>query len=179
MKRYVALLRGINLGARNKIAMADLRDLFQALEAEDVTTYLQSGNVAFASRSGRAELSRQIERRIAQDLGLDIKVLLRTDGELAKLVAANPFATQTDPVKLHVTFLADAPAAARVRALDGQRFEPDEFRIAGPHVYLHTPQGYGRTKLNNTYFEKHLGVAATTRNWRTVTNLAELTQARA
>ena len=178
LKRYVALLRGINLGARNKIGMADLRALFENLEAEDVETYVQSGNVVFRSRTARDELGRRIERRISSELGLEIKVLLRTSAELAKLVAGNPFAKrQSDPVKLHVTFLADTPAPARVRALDRTQFEPDEFRVAGREVYLHTPNGYGRSKLSNAYFETQLGVAATTRNWKTVTALADLAQA--
>jgi uncharacterized protein (DUF1697 family) len=177
-RRYVALLRGINLGARNKIAMADLRDLFESLEAEDVTTYVQSGNVVFRSRIARDQLTRTIEERISSRLGLEIEVLLRTSAELAKLVAGNPFAkSQSDPVKLHVTFLADTPAAARVRALDTTAFEPDEFHVADREVYLHTPNGYGRSKLSNAYFEKQLGVAATTRNWKTVTALAELSGA--
>jgi uncharacterized protein (DUF1697 family) len=174
-KRYVALLRGINLGARNKIAMADLRELFGRLGAEDVATYVQSGNVVFRSRAGRSELVQEIERRIAQELGLEIRVLLRTSTELAKLVAGNPFAkSENDPLKLHATFLADTPAAARVRALDSKPFEPDDFAVAGRDVYLHTPNGYGRSKLSNAYFEKQLAVAATTRNWKTVTSLAAL-----
>jgi uncharacterized protein (DUF1697 family) len=178
LKRYVALLRGINLGARNKIAMADLRTLFEALGAEDVTTYVQSGNVVFRTRTARAQLAGQIEQRIARELGLEIRVLLRTSAELAKLAAGNPFAkAQSDPLKLHVTFLADKPAASRVRALDTTAFEPDTFRITGRDVYLHTPNGYGRSKLSNAYFEKQLGVAATTRNWKTVTKLAELSAA--
>jgi len=178
LKRYVALLRGINLGARNKIVMADLRELFEGLEAEDVTTYVQSGNVVFRSRAARAQLAGQIERQIAQDLDLEIRVLLRTNAELTKLVAGSPFAkAESDPLKLHVTFLGATPAAARVRALDETAFAPDRFRVAGAHVYLHTPNGYGRSKLSNAYFEKQLGVAATTRNWKTVTALADLAAA--
>jgi uncharacterized protein (DUF1697 family) len=177
-KRYVALLRGINLGPRNKIAMADLRALFESLGAEDATTYVQSGNVVFRHRRGRDELVREIERRIARDLKLDIRVMVRTDAELAKVVAGSPFAeNQSDPVKLHVTFLAVKPEATRVRVLDTTAFEPDEFRVAGTDVYLHTPNGYGRSKLSNAYFEKQLGVAATTRNWKTVTALAGLAAA--
>jgi uncharacterized protein (DUF1697 family) len=179
LKRYVALLRGINLGARNKIAMADLRELFVSLGAEDVTTYVQSGNVVFRARAAGERLTGQIERRIATELGLEIRVLLRTNAELAKLVAGNPFAeNQSDPVRLHVTFLAGTPNAARVRALEwkleGKQFEPDGFLVTGRHVYLHTPNGYGRSKLSNAFFEKQLDVAATTRNWKTVTTLAEL-----
>jgi uncharacterized protein (DUF1697 family) len=168
---YVALLRGINLGARNKIAMADLREFFEALGHEDVTTYVQSGNVVFRSPVRSASTLRHaIEKRIARDLGLDVSVLLRTGAGLAKVVAGAPF----DPATLHVTFLAETPDPERVRALDPARSPPDELRVVGREVYLSCPNGYGRTKLTNAYFEKQLGVAATTRNWRTVTKLAEL-----
>jgi uncharacterized protein (DUF1697 family) len=168
---HVALLRGINLGARNKIKMPDLRELFEELGAGDVSTYLQSGNVVFA---GSLEAS-AIEARIKRDLGLEIVVLIRTGADLARLVARNPFAERASDLKqLHVTFLAESPGAARVKELDPERSPPDEFHVTGRDVYLYTPNGYGRSKLSNAYFEKKLGVAATSRNWNTVTNLAEL-----
>ena len=176
MTTYVALLRGVNLGARNKVSMADLRTLFESLGAEDVQTYVQSGNVIFKSRVGGAgELTEAIERGISRELGLDIRIMLRTSERLARIVAGNPFAaSQSDGTKLHVTFLADVPERARAHRLDSVAFEPDEFRVQGREVYLHTPNGYGRSKLSNAYFEKQLDVAATTRNWNTVTKLAEL-----
>jgi uncharacterized protein (DUF1697 family) len=170
---YVALLRGINLGARNKVAMADLRALFAALGATDVATYLQSGNVVFKSTERRSDLSRAVEERLRRDLGVDVKVLLRTRRDLALVVARNPFGAR-DPASLHATFLAEKPARGRVGTLDPGRSGPDEFRVVGQTVYLHCPNGYGRSKLSNAYFEKQLGVAATTRNWKTVTALAEL-----
>ena len=178
LKTYVALLRGINLGARNKVSMADLRALFAGLGADDVATYAQSGNVVFRSSDSPGKLTEAIEKRIRRDLGLDVTVLVRTQRQLAKLAAANPFADDvSDPTKLHVTFLADKPDSARVRRLDPKSAEPDEFRVTGQEVYLHCPNGYGRSKLSNSYFEKHLGVPATTRNWRTVTKLADLASA--
>jgi uncharacterized protein (DUF1697 family) len=172
MPTYIALLRAINLGARNKISMADLRALLDQLGAEDVQTYVQSGNVVFRSSVRSAsKLEREIEKRIAADFGLDITVLVRTASELEKLIAGDPF---DDPAETHVTFLAEKPAATRVRGLDPDRSPPDEFRVVGREIYLSCPNGYGRSKLSNAYFEKQLGVAATTRNWRTVTKLAEL-----
>ena len=179
MTRYVSLLRGVNLGARNKVPMADLRTLFESLGAEDVQTYVQSGNVVFKSRQrDAAKLSAEIERRIGRELALDIKVMLRTSAQLAKIVASNPFAaSQGEGTRLHVTFLADAPTRARLRTLESTAFAPDEFQVQGREVYLHTPNGYGRSKLSNAYFEKQLDVAATTRNWNTVTKLAELAAA--
>jgi uncharacterized protein (DUF1697 family) len=175
MKTYVALLRGINLGARNKVSMVDLRALLADLGAEDVATYVQSGNVVFRSANNPGKLTDAIEKQIRRDLGLDVTVLVRTQRQLAKLAAANPFAHDvSDPTKLHVTFLADKPDQARVRKLDPTLFKPDELRVIGQEVYLHCPNGYGRSKLSNAYFEKQLDVRATTRNWRTVTKLAEL-----
>ena len=174
MQTYVALLRGINLGSRNKVAMADLRALFEAIGAEDVTTYVQSGNVVFRSSAGAKTLAPAIEKRIRRDLGLDVTVVLRTAAQLARVVDGNPFGTSGADSALHVTFLAAKPARAGVGALDPERSPPDEFRLSGQEVYLHCPNGYGRSKLTNAYFEKQLGVAATTRNWRSVTKLAEL-----
>jgi uncharacterized protein (DUF1697 family) len=175
---YVALLRGINLGARNKVSMADLRALFGALGAEDVATYVQSGNVVFKSGKRAGELVQAIEKRIRRDLGLSVTVVLRTEAQLARVLAGNPFANEgREPTTLHVTFLAEKPDRARVREVDPNRAGPDEFRVVGREVYLHCPNGYGRTKLTNAYFEKQLSVAATTRNWRTVTSIAELAKA--
>jgi uncharacterized protein (DUF1697 family) len=172
---WVALLRGVNLGARNKISMVDLRELVSQLGAEDVTTYVQSGNVVFRSPGERGDLTQAIESEVRRRLGLDLRVMLRTNAELGELVAGNPFAAhEPDPIKLHVTFLAEPPDRGRVSALNVMQFEPDQFRVARDAVYLHCPQGYGRSKLSNAFFEKQLGVAATTRNWRTVTTLAEL-----
>jgi uncharacterized protein (DUF1697 family) len=177
-RTYVALLRGINLGSRNKVSMTELRALFDALGGEDVVTYVQSGNVVFKSPGSADELTDAIEARIRRELGLQVRVLLRTKAQLGKLVAANPFAKKLrEAAMLHVTFLAEAPNRARVRELEAKDFAPDEFRVVGRDVYLHCPHGYGRSKLSNAYFEKQLGVAGTTRNWRTVTKLAELVNA--
>jgi uncharacterized protein (DUF1697 family) len=173
---YVALLRGINLGARNKVGMADLRALFEALGHENVATYVQSGNVVFKSAvRSAAELNGRIEERIARDLGLTVTVLIRTKAELGKVAAGNPLAKDAaDTAHLHVTFLADAPERARVRDLEDAYDGPDAFRVVGREVYLCCPNGYGRSKLSNAFLEKRLGTVATTRNWKTVSKLAEL-----
>jgi uncharacterized protein (DUF1697 family) len=174
---YVALLRGINLGARNKIAMQDLRTLFESLGAEEVSTYVQSGNVVFKSSAGPVGLVEQIEAAIRRDLGLEVTALVRTGAQMTKVASQNPFARgkrRVQPTALHVTFLAEKPDGVSVRTLDTSRAGSDELRVVGQEIYLHTPNGYGRSKLSNAFFEKHLGVAATTRNWKTVTALAEL-----
>jgi uncharacterized protein (DUF1697 family) len=158
--------------------MPDLRALFASLGAEDVATHVQSGNVIFKSADGPGKLTETIEKRIRRDLGLSVTVLVRTRAQLAKVLAGNPYANGGKAsTKLHVTFLAAKPEIVRIRELDPERAEPDEFQVVGQEIYLHCPNGYGRSKLTNAYFEKQLGVAATTRNWKTVTKLAELVSA--
>jgi uncharacterized protein (DUF1697 family) len=176
MPSYVSLLRGINVSGRNRIAMADLRALFEAHGHHDVTTYVQSGNVVSRSSTrGAGAVARAIQRAIADDLGLDVTVLVRTPAELHRILEGNPFlGPGADVAKLHVTFLGEPAAATRAAALDGGAFAPDRFAVHGREVYVHCPDGYGRTKINNTFFERKLGVTATTRNWNTVTQLAEL-----
>jgi uncharacterized protein (DUF1697 family) len=176
MPTYVSLLRGINVSGRNRIPMADLRALYEAHGHDDVSTYVQSGNVVSnTSTRSAATVARTIERAISDDLGLEVTVLVRTPSRLATLVDANPLAHGgVDPTKLHVTFLGSKPARAKVDALDGRRYAPDEFVVVGDTVYLFCPNGYGQTKINNGYFERTLGVAATTRNWKTVNQLLEL-----
>jgi len=178
MPAYAALLRAINLGGRNKISMPDLRTLFEeGLGAKDVRTHVQSGNVVFRhGERSQARLAAAIEGRISDDLGLAITVLLRTPTELAEAVAGSPFATKgADLSTVHVTFLVDRPGAERVAGVDPAKFSPDEFAVIGRDVHVHCPQGYGRTKLSNAFFERKLGQPATTRNWKTVTTLAEMT----
>ena len=173
MPVYVSMLRGINVSGRNRIPMAELRVLYERHGHSDVTTYVQSGNVVSRAASRRAlAVEQAIGRAIADDLGLDVAVLVRTPAQLATVLDASPFVDAgADPKALHVTFLATAPAKAKVAALDGDAFAPDRFRVHGREAYLWCPDGYGRTKINNTWFERKLGVAATTRNWKTTTQL--------
>ena len=177
MPTYVALLRGINVGGHQKIRMSDLRTLMEGLGHEAVATYLQSGNAVFRSpRKGDAGLASALEKAIAGELGLTVTVLVRSAAELAGVVDGTPYGDRgADAKQLHVAFLSAAPTAAAVKKLDAAQFAPDELEVAGREVYLHYPNGYGRTKLTNAVLERRLGVAATTRNWRTVTALAELT----
>ncbi|MFF5474716.1 DUF1697 domain-containing protein [Streptomyces achromogenes] len=174
MTRYVALLRGINVGGHARIAMKDLRELFGALGFGDVQTYLQSGNVVFADPSGAApgELRERIEKRLADGLGVPARVLLRTGESLGRTLAAHPYPDRADdPARLHVTFLAGTPSAERVAALRTPAGETAEFALVGDEIHLHVPDGYGRTRLNNTFIERRLGITATTRNWKTVNAL--------
>jgi len=174
-KSYVALLRGINVGGRAKISMADLRSAFVDMGFDDVSTYIQSGNVVFRSSRSPVTMAADIEEGIDAAFGLDVNVVLRTSAQWAGVVEHNPLAAGgRDPAKLHVTFLASKATAARVAGIDTEGFLPDEFRVLQREVYLHCPAGYGRTKLTNTFLERRLGVVATTRNWNTVRTLARM-----
>lgn len=177
MRAYAALLRGVNVG-KNKLAMPDLQALLTDLGGQDVRTYLQSGNAVFGhATTDVAELAQAIEHGLAR-LGVSSKVLLRTGNELGAVLAANPYLDrEPDPTKLHVTFLAEAPAADRAQRLQVPAGETASFAFTGKEVYLHCPDGYGRTKLTISFFESRLGTVATARNWRTVTALSELTAA--
>lgn len=173
---YVALLRGINVGGHQKIAMADLRRLLTELGLADVRTHLQSGNALFTCSAKAAKaLGREIEDRISRDLGLDVKVLVRSRDELAKVVTANPLGdVATDPAKHLVSFLAAEPDPAVLKAIDPADFEPDQFRVDDRVVYLWCPNGVLASKLPAAFSDKRLGVTTTTRNWRTTTKLLEL-----
>jgi uncharacterized protein (DUF1697 family) len=169
------MLRGINVGGHAKVAMADLRQAFVDLRYDDVQTYIQSGNVLFRASASPAKLSSAVEQGLEARFGHGIRVVLRTKAQLAGVVEHNPFAGgDREPARLHVTFLASKPASSRVTDLETDAFLPDEFRVGGSEVYLHCPDGYGRTKLTNTFFERKLGVVATTRTWNTVTTLAHM-----
>ena len=175
MPTYVAMLRGINLGSRKRVAMADLVELFTGLGHTDVSTYLQSGNVVFTSRrKDQTRLSGQIERQLEDHLGFPVTVVVRSGAEMAGVVERTPFLDREgSPASLHVTFLAGEPKGDGVARIDPAVYAPDEFAVVGREVHLHCPNGYGRSKLDNAFWEKRLGVAATTRNWKTVTSLVE------
>ena len=177
--RYVALLRGINVGGSRKVAMADLREMFESLGFGRVETYVQSGNVVFdGALSDPVATAATIEAACEQALGFSTDVIVVSGEELAQIVASNPFVKgDQDPgADLYVTFLRE-PQRNPVDKTDLQRAlgaTTDEFVLAERHVYLRCPGGYGRTKLSNPFFEKRLGAAATTRNWRTVTRLSTM-----
>jgi uncharacterized protein (DUF1697 family) len=179
---YVALLRGVNVGGRGKVGMQDLRALFESAGLTDVATYVQSGNVVFSGpKTDMAKLARTIEKKISSDMGIDVTVLIRSATELGRIQQRNPLiARSDDPTKLHVTFLAAEPDPELVAKLpngsDGTAGKgADELKVVGREVYLFCPGGYGNSKLNNTFFEKRLATRATTRNWRTIVKLVEMT----
>lgn len=173
---YVAMLRGINVGGRNKLPMKELAAIFQDAGCGRVRTYIQSGNVVFDAPEA---LLRRIPERIPASImaryGYRTPLILRTASEFEGAVNANPFLRAgVSPKFLHAAFLAALPAAARVETLDPSRSAPDEFVVSGREIYLHCPNGLARTKLTNSWFDSKLETVSTIRNWNTVLQLLKL-----
>lgn len=175
MGKYIALLRGVNVG-RNMLKMDRLRALAAELGFKNVATYVQTGNMVFDADDSAAKCSSSLERKLAGETRLPVTVLVRTATELEAIIARNPFLKDKtiDRTKLHVTFLAGAATKAGLAKLKAIARDADDFRLGWQEVYVHCPNGYGKTKLSNKTFEKALATKATTRNWNTVNRLLEM-----
>jgi uncharacterized protein (DUF1697 family) len=178
MPTQVAMIRGINVGGAKPVKMDRLRALFAALGVTGIHTYLQSGNVLFDADEPEAVLERAIQERIFADLGYAVDVAVRTAKRMTGVVKKNPLATPgRDFRHLHATFLI----AARRPTLKGVELPlaaGEEAVLVKDIVYLYCPHGYGETKVHTQYFERVLGLRATTRNWVTVTTLEALARQR-
>jgi uncharacterized protein (DUF1697 family) len=175
---HLALLRGINLGGRNKLLMQDLKALFVEAGCEQVRTFIQSGNVIFnAAPSLAAKIPGVISKRIEAAFGLRVPVILRTTGQLEDALGNNPFLKNGAAEEtLHIMFLADLPNPGAVAKLDPDRSPPDAFAVRGREIYLHTPNGVGNSRLTNAWFDSRLATIGTSRNWRTSVKLSQLMQ---
>ncbi len=175
MDVHVALLRGVNVGGANKLAMSGLKAIFESAGCARVETIIQSGNVVFeASEAIARNLAPVIEAQIRLRFGIAAPVFLRSGAALRGIVESNPFLRAgVDPARLHVMCLTSRPSADDVAALDPQRSPPDEFILRDREIYLRLPNGVARSKLTNAYFEKALRTIGTARNWRTMTRLCE------
>lgn len=175
MKTFLSILRGINVSGQKKIPMVELKKLYEELHFENITTYIQSGNVIFNSKDAK-DLSKQIEQKIFEKYNFNVPVIIRTTDEMQKVIERNPFLKQKelDLSKLHVVYLADNPKQDTIDKLKKINYEPDKFYISGKEVYLYCPNGYGRTKLTNNFFENKLEITATTRNWNTTNELLKI-----
>jgi uncharacterized protein (DUF1697 family) len=173
--RQIVLLRGINLGARNRIAMPELREALAEAGFDDVRTYLQSGNVVLSSTARPEQVARKCERLIADRFGLEIDVVVRTRAELARVVKRDPLGKVADnPKRYQVTFLAGKPDREAVRKLEAAAVAPEQVVVSGREIYAWHPDGVGRSKLATLLSGRGLGVTATARNWTTVESLLAL-----
>ncbi len=189
MASHVALLRGINVGGRNKVPMAELREVVASLGHTGVATYIQSGNVLFSTeKKDNAKLAAALESAIEDRFGLRSSVVVLSRDELAEVLAANPYSDEPNPRLVHVVFLnADPPpdladriaAVMDAAAAKGSR---DTIRASGRALYVHTPDGFGRSEVAQNLFklvtppakQKKQALAATARNWATATKLLSL-----
>jgi uncharacterized protein (DUF1697 family) len=154
MATHVALLRGINVGGRNKVAMADLREIMVSLGHTDVATYIQSGNVVFSTdEQDTATLAAAVEKAVEDRSGVRSAVLVLTRAELARIARDNPYPDEPNPKLVHVVFLPAEPAAEMVASVAAaeetaaQKGSRDTARYAGRALFLHTPDGFGRSEL--------------------------------
>ena len=177
MLRQVVLLRGINLGSRNRIAMPALREAFENAGFEDVQTYLQSGNVVLSSRAAPTTVARKAKGLVADRFGLEIDVVVRTRDELAEVVRRNPLGkVAKDPKRYQVSFLDRKPGPKVVEELAALATGDERLVADGRELYAWHPAGVARSKLWAALAGRGLGVTATARNWTTVTKLLELAE---
>jgi uncharacterized protein (DUF1697 family) len=175
----IVLLRGINIGSSNRIAMSELRGALEEAGFADVRTYVQSGNVVLSSRLKPAETVRKIERLIRERFGLEIAVVARTRGELARVVKHNPLGdVAKDHKRYQVSFLAEKLGRETQQRLEAAAVEPERVVFNGREIYAWHPAGVARSKLWAALASNKLGVPATARNWTTVTKLLELASGR-
>ena len=172
MPRHVVLLRGVNVGGAHRLRMADLRELLVEAGAQDVRTYLQSGNAVLDWHGDAPSLERHTRDGLRARTGLDVEVMVRDARELDAVVAGNPFGEPEDPTSLHAAFLSAQPDPARLAALDPLAWEPDRLAVGDRVLYLSYAAGTRDSPLSRR--PPRLGVQTTARNWRTVLALRDL-----
>ena len=171
---FVVLFAGINVGGNRLVKMAELKALLEATSLQDVRTYVQSGNAIARAAGTETELARLVEDAFEQKFGFRSRVFVRSLKRWEALIAANPFPdVEAEPTRLHAYLLERAPTGAEITALKERDSGPDRWVIDGGVLYLHTPDGMGKSKFAGT-LPRWLKVAGTARNWRTVLTLAEM-----
>lgn len=178
MKTYIALLRAINLGKRNKVKMAELRILLEELGLSNVQTYIQSGNVIFDSEENAEQLKIKLEQEIESKFGFPVPVVLRTSNEFKQIIESSPYMFESlqKGESLHVSFLDELPSQERIDRLKDYKNEIDEYQIKGKEIYIYFHQDFHKSNLP-VHLQK-LGVSATLRNWKTVMKLSSMLQAK-
>ncbi|MGB5387686.1 MAG: DUF1697 domain-containing protein [Eudoraea sp.] len=179
MPKYIALLRGINVGGHKKIMMADLRMIFEKSGFLAVTSYIQSGNVIFQSNEADTKkLEQQIESALEKAYGYLVPVIVLTRSRIEKIVSNNPFKPLdgNDTSKVYYVFLKDIPERKTVELFNETKFQNERFFVCKDYIYLKCLCGMGKAKLNTNLFEQKLQVRATARNHKTVLKLLELSK---
>lgn len=174
--KYIAILRGINVGGRRKVRMADLRGFMEEAAFTEVQTYIQSGNLVFEDPESRSEeeITRIIEKIISDHYYFEVPVIVWSAKELQKAINENPYSRDYAVERLHLTFLRKEPGKELLNAIEVYDFPPDLYMISGKKVFIYCDGKYSDSKLTNKFFEDKLKVSATTRNWKTVQKLGEM-----
>ncbi len=171
------MLRGINVSGQKKINMEKLKRLYESLDLKNVRTYIQSGNVIFECHDTNiSKLTSKIEEKIKQSLGFSVVVLIRTKKEFQQLIENNPFYRKGKKIvpNFMLHFYHALQTNSPMKEIEKVKSESEGLFISGKEIYLFCPNGYGKTKLSNNFFEKKLNVSATTRNWKTVNKLFDI-----
>ena len=178
MNTYIALFRGINVGGSHLLPMKDLKLMLEQNGCVDVQTYIQSGNVILHSAvADAARVKKQVAAAVSRSHGFEPRVLLLTPGDLERAAKGNPFPkAEANPKSVHLFFLAASPKKPDLKSMEDLKTETERFALKGKVLYLHTPDGFGASKLA-ARTERLLGVEATARNWRTVTTLLKMASA--
>ena len=175
---YISILRGINVSGQKKIKMADLKLLYESLGFENVVTYIQSGNVLFDTKSkSKTDLKSTIEAAIEKQFKFHVPVTLRTKTDFEKIIKNLPFKSidvEKDGTIVLVTFLSEKPSKIKLSDIQQYVKPPEKLVVNDKEVYLYCPNGYGKSKLSNNFIENKLSVEATTRNWKSIHKIAEL-----
>lgn len=177
MNTYIALLRGINVSDQKLIKMADLRMHLAKLKLDNIQTYIQSGNIVFQSNGKSCEkLENLIRSKIKEKYDFDVPTLVKTPADLIDVIKRNPFKeeVESDSKRIYITFLSDHPEQSKIESLKEVDYSPEKYAVDGDIVFFFSPNGYGKAKMNNNFFENKLKVNATTRNWKTVNTLLEM-----
>ena len=176
--RFIAILRGINVGSGRKVPMADLKRLCESLGLSNVQTYIQSGNLIFElpQLEPISALETSLQKAFSDTFGFGIPVLIRTAEEWSEAIAQNPFLKEehVDIERLHLTCLKELPSPELLEKIKVFQYLPDRYEIIGRDVFIFCAAGYGTSKLVNSFFESKLKTSATTRNWKTVMQLNEM-----
>jgi uncharacterized protein (DUF1697 family) len=171
----VILLRGINVGGRNRLPMADLRELAESMGLDEPSTYVQSGNLLARTGLEESDVVGSLQDAISERFGLEVPVIFRSGQEFSDIASAHPYSgLGLDDRFLQVAFLDRTPAKEMEALVDAADYEPDRFHQVGREIYLAYPDGSGRSRLNHSLLERRLGVTVTARNWRTIQKLAEM-----
>lgn len=173
------MLRGINVSGHKTVKMEALRTMYEKLGYDEVSSYVQSGNVVFrAEEHSEKNIAESISQQIKKEFGFEIPVFVLSAQKLKKIIADNPFLKDAakDEAFFHVTFLAEKPQQYSREPIEQKKLDDEDIAFADDAIYLYCPNGYGKTKLHNTFLEAKLKVSATTRNWKTTTKLIEMAE---